>query len=42
MKMMQNLRPFRWNDFRLRNKLMLLYFAAVFIPVMLTNTFFIR
>ncbi|WP_341280983.1 sensor histidine kinase [Paenibacillus sp. FSL H8-0537] len=40
MKMMQNLRPFRWNDFRLRNKLMLLYFAAVFIPVMLTNTFF--
>ncbi|ANY65811.1 hypothetical protein BBD42_04520 [Paenibacillus sp. BIHB 4019] len=40
MKMMHNLRPFRWNDLRLRNKLMILYFTAVFIPVMLTNTFF--
>jgi two-component system, sensor histidine kinase YesM len=28
---------FRWNNLRLRNKLMFLYLAAVFIPVVLTN-----
>ncbi|WP_019910809.1 sensor histidine kinase [Paenibacillus sp. HW567] len=38
--MKDNLHPFRWNDLRLRNKLMILYFAAVFVPVLLTNIFF--
>ncbi|SDE80135.1 two-component system, sensor histidine kinase YesM [Fontibacillus panacisegetis] len=31
---------FRWNDLRLRHKLMVIYFAVVFIPVMLTNSAF--
>ncbi|WP_156130862.1 sensor histidine kinase [Paenibacillus sp. FSL H7-0357] len=31
---------FRWNDLRLRYKLMVVYFAVVFIPVMLTNSAF--
>lgn len=35
-----NLHKFRWNDLRLRNKLMILYFAAVFVPVLLTNICF--
>lgn len=29
-----------WNDLRLKNKLMILYFVAVFIPIALTNTIF--
>ncbi|MBD0379459.1 sensor histidine kinase [Paenibacillus sedimenti] len=30
----------RWNNLRLRNKLLFLYFVAVFLPVMITNAVF--